>query len=495
MNEDEVTLQEFGYKQLLERNMKGLTLFAASFAYISILTGVFQTFNLGFNLGGPAFVWGWVIVLIGNTFIALNFAELSAHYPLSGGVYHYSKYVASPFWGWLTGWTFLACNIITLAAVPLALQNTLPQVLPVFQIIGYAHNPVDTTSNAIILAIILLIFSTFLNSFGQKILLKINNALVLIEIFFLLLLLFFLFSASQRDTISVIFETSGRGEFFSYSYFLSFLTSIAFSASYILYGYDTAATLAEETISPTKYAPKSILLALLSAGLIGGIFTLLALKAAPDLTRVELGSPTGGLAFIFKQVFPVWMGKVACFAGTLAIISCTFAVHSNVTRLIFSMARDNVLPFSNCLCYVSPKFKSMIFPPMISGGIAIIFLLSQITFSKVFEMVVSLAALWANLSYFIVICSLLCARLNGWPKDLKEFSLGKSSFIINIIAFLWVTFMVVNLAWPRPNLFGTDPIKLYSGVIFTIIIWILGIPFYYYSKNRNIINKNMLNNT
>ncbi len=118
---DKTILQKFGYNQTLSRNLKGFSLFAASFTYISILTGVFQTFGLGMKLGGPAFSWGWIIVLIGNSFFALNFAELASHYPLSGGIYQYSKYIASPFMGWLTGGTFLVCNIITLAAVPLAL--------------------------------------------------------------------------------------------------------------------------------------------------------------------------------------------------------------------------------------------------------------------------------------------------------------------------------------------------------------------------------------
>ena len=101
--------------------------FAAGFSYISILTGVFQMFYLGFAAGGPAFVWTWPVVFLGQFSVALGFAELAAHYPLSGGVYQWSKRIGWRGLGWMAGWVYLACAVISLASVALALQATLPQ--------------------------------------------------------------------------------------------------------------------------------------------------------------------------------------------------------------------------------------------------------------------------------------------------------------------------------------------------------------------------------
>ena len=56
----------------------------------------------------------------------MRFAELAAQYPLSGGAYQWSKLVGSPFLGWMVGWIYLACLIVTLAAVALALQSAAP---------------------------------------------------------------------------------------------------------------------------------------------------------------------------------------------------------------------------------------------------------------------------------------------------------------------------------------------------------------------------------
>src|SRR5438445_5632002 len=142
-SDDSNELARFGYKQELDRTLGSFSSFAAGFSYISILTGLFQTFYLGFGAGGPAFFWTWPTVFVGQFLVALCFAELAAHYPLSGSVYQWSKQIGHRAVGWMSGWVFLACLIVTLAAVALALQTTLPQISPLFQIIGDPKSETD----------------------------------------------------------------------------------------------------------------------------------------------------------------------------------------------------------------------------------------------------------------------------------------------------------------------------------------------------------------
>src|SRR5690242_21825774 len=86
---DHNDLASFGYRQELKRSMGSFSSFAAGFSYISILTGLFQMFHLGYGVAGPAFFWTWPAVLIGQFLVALCFAELASRYPLSGGVYQW----------------------------------------------------------------------------------------------------------------------------------------------------------------------------------------------------------------------------------------------------------------------------------------------------------------------------------------------------------------------------------------------------------------------
>ena len=54
---DNNDLAGFGYRQELKRSMGSFSSFAAGFSYISILTGLFQMFHLGYGVAGPAFFW------------------------------------------------------------------------------------------------------------------------------------------------------------------------------------------------------------------------------------------------------------------------------------------------------------------------------------------------------------------------------------------------------------------------------------------------------
>src|SRR5260370_3433524 len=114
---DQHDLADSGYKQELDRTLGRFSSFAAGFSYISILTGMFQNFHLGFSAGGPAFFWTWPLMFVGQFMVALCFAELAAHYPLCGGVYQWSRHVGSRGVGWLAGWVYLASLVRPPAAV------------------------------------------------------------------------------------------------------------------------------------------------------------------------------------------------------------------------------------------------------------------------------------------------------------------------------------------------------------------------------------------
>src|SRR5262245_56087228 len=229
---DSHDLAAFGYKQELDRSLGSFSAFAAGFSYISILTGMFQLFYLGFGAGGPAFFWTWPLFFAGQFLVALCFAELAAHYPLAGSVYQWSKHVGSRAIGWMTGWVYLANLIITIAAVALALQVTLPQITPRYQLVGELNNPTDWALNAVILGCVLIGFTTLINSIGVGLLAKINNVGVLSECGGVVLLII-LFAAHAVRGPAVVFDTQGRGMGQTFGYLGSFLTA-ALMASYVM---------------------------------------------------------------------------------------------------------------------------------------------------------------------------------------------------------------------------------------------------------------------
>ena len=79
-------MEHFGYRESLDRSIGAFGSFAAGVSYISILTGTFQLFYFGFGTAGPAYLWSWPLVLVGQLAVALCFMELAAKYPVAGSV-------------------------------------------------------------------------------------------------------------------------------------------------------------------------------------------------------------------------------------------------------------------------------------------------------------------------------------------------------------------------------------------------------------------------
>lgn len=77
-------MEHFGYRESLDRGIGKFGSFAAGVSYISILTGTFQLFYFGFGTAGPAYLWSWPMVLLGQLAVALCFMELAAKYPVAG---------------------------------------------------------------------------------------------------------------------------------------------------------------------------------------------------------------------------------------------------------------------------------------------------------------------------------------------------------------------------------------------------------------------------
>src|SRR5688572_33098339 len=165
---DHDELAEFGYKQELDRSLGTFHTFAAGISYISILTGTFQLFYFGFAFGGPAYWWSWPLEFFGQLMVALCFCELASRYPIAGSIYNWSKRLGSPHVSWLAGWMMLTASIVTVAAVALAYQITLPVIDPFFQFVGDGTGKYDISGNAVLLAVVLILFTTAINAVGVK---------------------------------------------------------------------------------------------------------------------------------------------------------------------------------------------------------------------------------------------------------------------------------------------------------------------------------------
>src|SRR6185437_2673867 len=117
MDRDTADLERFGYKQELKRELGTFSSFAVAFSYISPSTGIFALFFLGLTTIGGVFIWSWPLVAAGQFIIALNFAEVTSHYPIAGSVFQWTKYLARRTYAWFNGWIYLFAGILTVTSV------------------------------------------------------------------------------------------------------------------------------------------------------------------------------------------------------------------------------------------------------------------------------------------------------------------------------------------------------------------------------------------
>ncbi|HZT02592.1 MAG TPA: amino acid permease [Steroidobacteraceae bacterium] len=482
-------MEHFGYKQSLARSIGSFGSFAAGVSYISILTGTFQLFYFGFGTAGPAYLWSWPMVLLGQLAVALCFMELAAKYPIAGSVYNWSKILGSRLVGWSSGWLMLTASIVTLSAVVLALQLNLPRLWSGFQIIGDGSGTYDFATNAVILGTVLILFTTIVNALGVRLMAMINSAGVFVELIAACLIALFLALNIKRGP-EVFFSTHGYGAGRSWGYLSDFLVA-SLASGYVMYGFDTASSLGEETLEPRRTAPRAILRAILASFVIGGAILVFAVMAAPDLTDPRIGSGSGGLQFIVEQVMWGPLGRIFLVCIVIAVTVCSLAVHTAAIRLTFAMARDNALPFGEKLARVNSQTQAPIVPAVVIGVIAELILVLNIGQPKIFTVLTSIAVIMIYMAYLLVTVPLLKKRLAGeWPPaDLAAggyFTLGRWGMFVNIVAVLWGGGMALNLAWPREAVYGTPWYNTWGAFVYIAIILGAGLWWYALKGRRHI---------
>src|SRR5881392_2643048 len=346
---DTADLQKFGYQQELNRGLGTFSSFAVAFSYISPSTGIFTLFFLGMAALGGFLWWTWPVVALGQFIVALNFAEVSSHYPVAGSVFQWTKFLANRTYSWFTGWIYLFAGILTVTAV----VATLPLALiPALNGLGWHSLNAASLNTNLVIALITLVVITVLNIYGVKLVSIINNTGVVFEILGMFVFALVLLAFHNHQGFSVV--TNSAGIHVNGSSFLAAM----FMSLFVIYGFDTASTLAEETRDPRREAPKAVLASVVGAFVVGAVFLWATLMAVPDMGAAIKGA--FGPAQIIDANFSNAFATTYLLVVAAAIFVCCLAIQASAIRLCFGMARDEQLPGSKVLRAVHPRLHTPI---------------------------------------------------------------------------------------------------------------------------------------
>ena len=454
---DSEYLQQLGVEPRFKRALGFFTGALFAVAFQGPTTGALLITGATLAIGGPAFIWAIPIIFALQMLLALTWAELSSHYPLTGGIYQWARELGGDFLGWITGLFYVVAIILVMPAVGTVMNVVLS---------GLFTGLTVTLSHQVIISILTTLAAAVLIATSVRVVATLNSIGVVLELLVLLgAAIGLLFHKHQP--LSVLGTTGGvQGHG---SYLWPFLVVIALVVTQLV-GFETAGAFAEETRKSRIKPSQAIIAGLAGTALILFIFDFALLLSIPDMGKAMTDPNmipdvlTATLGSGFTKLF---------FAGAIiSVFSTAIATLATIVRMIYGMARNGQLPGSGFLTRLSPRTDE----PLGTIAVAVVLSIVPLIFIKRIPVIVAAITALIIIPYILVFCALLVRRLQGWPRAASQFSLGRWGLPITVAGLVWTVIILWDAAWPRevtnPDL-GPLPVieDLAIGTLIVGLIW------------------------
>lgn len=261
------------------------------------------------------------------------------------------------------------------------------------------------------------------------------------------MLLFFFF---REHPFSELFQHLGSGT--APDKLSAFLAALAI-AGWAFIGFDACSTTSEETHQPKRMVPRAIFFALGAVGTVV-VFNSSALILSFDHDTLAKTSATfDPITPLVTTHFGSWIEKPFLIIVVVAFLACGASVVKYTSRIVFSMAREGNMPSILSHVTASKAPHNAILFTVFLAGMGLLFGLNDQAVATIIAF--GTGGLYAMFSMTTGVG--LYTRLTGrWDPALGELKLGIWGLIINIIAFAWSLFELINIAWPRTYLTSPD---------------------------------------
>jgi amino acid transporter len=393
--------------------------------------------------------------------------------------------------GWFVGWFYGIALLVTVASVD---TGVVPYVTALGHLwLGWNLNP---TSHTVILVVtlILLALQTTLNTIGARVMGRVAQFGVYVEILGTFGIAIVLGIHGFHHGLGFLTDTLGAQNKTANALGLDFGGSwigaavIAVLAPvYIFYGFESAGDISEETKNAGRQVPRAMRLALIWGGIASFVLTAALLLSMPKGAGAASLTLQNGIPYLLGQL-PTWMQDIMLALIIFAFFSCGSSVQGAGSRLAFSYARDGALPGSKWISTVSERFKTP--ANALFGGalVTVLFIglefaspthdvhIGFITYPANTNVLVSLVSFGVSgiyLSFLLTVIGSMIARRRGWTPAGK-FRLGRWAWPVSIVAVVYLGLMLVNVVFPSGlssgrAYFNLDWITLLVMAIITVV--------------------------
>ena len=439
----------------LKRSFTWRSAFGVAFAFISPIVALYGIFALTFFAAGPAAWWAFAIVLVFQVIVALSLGEIASRFPFAGGVYAWARRLGGQSFGWFAGWAYLWTLMIAIGSAAYIAMLFLPVVLGI--------EPFDPTMQ-VVAAIIFILVGTGFNLLGHIGLKIVAVGAVIIELIGSVGIGIWLLFFGRVQDFSVLFDSYGSGIGNGPWLWSGLAAAMAF-VGWAFVGFESAGDIAEEVKNPHRAVPKAMVMSILVVGVVVLFSGLALILAIPDINAVMSGESADPVADTI--IFHIGEGVVRpLFAMFVFAFLATFvAAQAAAARVMWSFARDDVLPGSSWLKKLSGKSHIPSRAVIVTGIVPILVVLLSL-WGAGYSTLVLFAIAGFYIAFAFPLIALTRTRLAGkWKRG--AWNLGSWGAPVTIVATVWVLFELINISWPRDD---TAPWYIQWGVVIMLIV-------------------------
>ncbi len=362
----------------------------------------------------------YIVGVVAMIFTAISYDSLAREFPHTGASYMYVSKAINPHFGFLAGWLITVDYILVPSLLVsfggVWLSKSLTPAIPAyFWIIVFA-------------AII-----TYVNGRGIKLTANTDLVMLILELVAIALFVILAFKF-------VIIDGNGVGHFSIDPIYRKGdvnLTFIAHATTIAIFGYlgfDGITALSEEVENPRRNIGLAIIATLCLIGICFILQSYFASLAHPGFDDLDID-----LAFfqIVREVGGVWMYYLFLIIGIIACgIANALVVQTSISRILYSMSRDRVLPGYKFFGKIHPKYQTPLNATIFVGIVTVIVAALSI---DVLLQVVAFGALTTFLAVNVAVVVYFCIKKKNRGMSLIRY-LVLPVIGFAIIMFVWVQF-------------------------------------------------------
>jgi amino acid transporter len=229
--------------------------------------------------------------------------------------------------------------------------------------------------------------------------------------------------------------------------------------AFTLVGFELAADMSEDAVNPRSSVPRGVLWAVGGSAVLGMIALIGFTIAIPNLKTVE-SAPLPLLA-IAGYWLPSWLVKVFIAFVIFSMFAILVVGAGAQARLAYSMARDNMLPFSGVLKKINASTQTPIVALLVFAVIDIGVTWYGYLQASAFATLVGATAIIPYIIYFLITGGYAWKRrtLDSIP---GAFSLGRWAWPVIIFVLAYSALIIVVLSVPAP-FHSSDKVVAYGA--------------------------------